>query len=192
MAGKSTWTDEQNERLRELWAEGHSTAQIAARTGMTKNAVVGRAHRMGLPSRPSPIIKDGRPRAPRPLARSTRQHAARLPVLISVPVAAADRVEGRERQEAQFARKSVAAQPLKVEEPPAVVFKPRNTTACCWPTGEGKGIRFECEAVALLGKPYCRAHHSIAYTTRPEAHVDLAPWLPNRQGVTGPSGVGFV
>jgi GcrA cell cycle regulator len=192
MAGVTTWTEEQDNRLRALWDEGHSTAQIGYRMGKTKNAIVGRAHRMGLVSRPSPIINAGGPRAPRPLARATRERAVRLPALASIAAVVAPRVEGRARQEAQHARVSVVAQPLQVEEAPRVVFKPRKPTACCWPTGEGKGIRFECEAVARPGKPYCGFHHAQAYTTRPEAHVDLAPWLPNRQGVTGPSGVGFV
>ena len=42
-------------RLIELWDEGHSTEEIGRRLGVTKNAVVGAAHRMDLPARPSPI-----------------------------------------------------------------------------------------------------------------------------------------
>ena len=42
-------------KLRDLWAEGHSTAEIGRRLGTTKNAIVGKAHRLNLPSRPSPI-----------------------------------------------------------------------------------------------------------------------------------------
>lgn len=49
------WTNDQATTLRRLWDEGHSGAEIARQMGMTKNAVVGRAHRMDLPSRPSPI-----------------------------------------------------------------------------------------------------------------------------------------
>ncbi|QCE34421.1 GcrA cell cycle regulator [Acetobacteraceae bacterium] len=49
------WTDDVIEHLRELWAEGHSTAEIGRRLGTTKNAVVGKAHRLKLPTRPSPI-----------------------------------------------------------------------------------------------------------------------------------------
>ncbi|QCE32664.1 GcrA cell cycle regulator [Acetobacteraceae bacterium] len=49
------WTDEVIERLKTLWAEGHSTAEIGRRLGTTKNAVVGKAHRLKLPTRPSPI-----------------------------------------------------------------------------------------------------------------------------------------
>lgn len=192
MTGKSDWTEKMESRLRELWAEGHSTAEIARRMGTTKNSVVGKAHRLGLPSRPSPIIKDGRPRAPSPLSRVARQQAVRLPALASIAAVVAPRVEGRARQEAQHARGSIVAQPLQVEEPPRVAFKPRKPTACCWPTGEGKAIRFECEAASLLGKPYCQSHASRAYTKVQAEAGDMAPWVPNRQGVTGPGGVGFV
>ena len=49
------WTDACNQRLTTLWAEGHSAAEIARRMLRTKNSIVGRAHRMKLPARPSPI-----------------------------------------------------------------------------------------------------------------------------------------
>ncbi len=57
------WTEETIIRLRGLWAEGHSTAEIGRRLGVTKNAVVGKAHRLDLPARPSPIRRDGAPGA---------------------------------------------------------------------------------------------------------------------------------
>ena len=41
--------------LRALWDEGHSTAEIGWRMGLSKNAVVGKAHRLNLRARPSPI-----------------------------------------------------------------------------------------------------------------------------------------
>ena len=53
------WSDAQIERLRELWAEGHSTEQIAMRMGVSKNSVVGKSHRLDLPARPSPIRAAG-------------------------------------------------------------------------------------------------------------------------------------
>lgn len=50
-----TWTAEQEAELRRLWAEGLSAGRIAAATGRTKNSIIGRAHRLGLPRRESPI-----------------------------------------------------------------------------------------------------------------------------------------
>ncbi|MCX5616879.1 GcrA family cell cycle regulator [Bombella sp. TMW 2.2559] len=49
------WTDELIARLKELWEQGLSTAEIGRQLSITKNAVVGKAHRLGLPPRPSPI-----------------------------------------------------------------------------------------------------------------------------------------
>jgi GcrA cell cycle regulator len=56
------WPAETIQRLRDLWDEGLSTADIGRRLGLTKNAVVGKAHRLDLPARPSPIRRDGQPR----------------------------------------------------------------------------------------------------------------------------------
>ncbi len=50
-----TWTPERVEMLTRLWATGLPTAQIGKELGITKNAVVGKAHRLGLPERQSPI-----------------------------------------------------------------------------------------------------------------------------------------
>jgi GcrA cell cycle regulator len=58
------WTAEAIEALRGFWAEGHSTAEIGRRMGISKNAVVGKAHRLNLPPRPSPIRRDGEGRLP--------------------------------------------------------------------------------------------------------------------------------
>ncbi|WBO59682.1 GcrA family cell cycle regulator [Acidocella sp. MX-AZ03] len=46
------WTDDSIARLRSLWAEGLSTAEIGRRLNISKNAVVGKAHRLNLPARP--------------------------------------------------------------------------------------------------------------------------------------------
>src|ERR1700721_115884 len=51
--------------LRAAGDEGPSTAEIGRRMGISKNAVVGKAHRLDLPARPSPIRTGGSPRAPR-------------------------------------------------------------------------------------------------------------------------------
>ncbi|GAA3660057.1 GcrA family cell cycle regulator [Acetobacter lovaniensis] len=53
------WSEEIIAQLKDLWAEGLSTAEIGRRLSITKNAVVGKAHRLGLPPRPSPIRRNG-------------------------------------------------------------------------------------------------------------------------------------
>lgn len=54
-----TWTDERVTLLRQLWGNGKSASEIAQMLGdqITRNAVIGKAHRLGLSGRPSPIRK---------------------------------------------------------------------------------------------------------------------------------------
>jgi GcrA cell cycle regulator len=52
---RDEWTPETIAQLRQLWAEGHSTARIAEMMRRSKNGIIGKVHRLGLPSRPSPI-----------------------------------------------------------------------------------------------------------------------------------------
>ena len=53
----NVWTDERLDKLKKLWAEGWSISQIGEALGVSRNAIAGKAHRMGLPKRPSPISK---------------------------------------------------------------------------------------------------------------------------------------
>jgi GcrA cell cycle regulator len=59
----NVWTDERLEKLKELWAQGLSISQIGAALGVSRNAIAGKAHRVGLPKRPSPI---SRPKVEKP------------------------------------------------------------------------------------------------------------------------------
>lgn len=63
-----SWTDEKIEDLKKLWAKGLSTAEIGRALGVSKNAVVGKSHRLGLKPRPSPI--SGKPAEPAPVAKA--------------------------------------------------------------------------------------------------------------------------
>ncbi len=58
------WTEERIDRLGKLWQEGSSTAAIGKLLGISKNAVVGKVHRLKLKGRPSPI--SGGSRSPQP------------------------------------------------------------------------------------------------------------------------------
>lgn len=74
----SPWTDEKKHRLRGLWADpAMSCAAIGRELGFSKNAVVGKAHRLGLPPRESPIQGHTTAPKPAPLTAKRREHAAR-------------------------------------------------------------------------------------------------------------------
>lgn len=56
------WTEARVDQLKRLWEEGLSASHIASQLGdVTRNAVIGKAHRLGLSSRPSPIKRTGLP-----------------------------------------------------------------------------------------------------------------------------------
>ncbi len=162
------WTEEQIETLRRLWTEGLSTAEIGRRMGISKNAVVGKAHRLHLPARPSPIRRsgDGSTVAPRPTRRIVRPALPR-PSLPSTPT------EPRPAPAPGQAEQRRAPAPV-VPMPRAEPLRTGHAT-CCWPIGEpGKpGFRF-CGAPALVGKPYCAEHAAIAYVRVKDRREDAA------------------
>ena len=159
------WNDEAIARLRALWDEGHSTAEIGRRLGITKNAVVGKAHRLSLPARPSPIRRT--PSDVRANVRAPRRPAPRRasdPMLAVVDsVSPAPPASGVPQTAPRFRPVPVAARP------------PGRMAACCWPVGEpGKPEFHFCSESAVAGKPYCAEHASIAYVKVRERREDAA------------------
>lgn len=147
------WTDEAIAKLRTLWAEGLSTAEIGRRLNISKNAVVGKAHRLNLPPRPSPIRRtDGETAAPRANAPKRAQGPTLPPLSASM----------------------ASPMPALRAMMPAQKSSPR-TTPCCWPIGEpGKASFRFCNATAATGKPYCEDHASIAYVRVRDRREDAA------------------
>ena len=150
------WTEERITELTRLWNDGLSTAEIGKLLGISKNAVVGKAHRLRLASRPSPIrrmaIRPSAPRVPRETRMATMpslpQTAAmtppKSPTIAVAPVAAP------------------APQPMRarIETPTLQLSNQR----CMWPVGHPGDSDFHfCGERALVGKPYCVGHCSVAY-----------------------------
>lgn len=176
----SPWTAEMDARLATMWGAGLSSARIGAELGLTKNAVIGRARRRGLPARPSPIgarAGNGR-KAEGATARPHR--AAAYPGGLPAP-------EGMVRGPGGvLAGDSLAALgvsvPVVVAPRPVADFvaAPRLAPViplgragavaqpCCWPIGEPRtpGFRY-CEAPGIPGRSYCAAHHALAYVGAP-------------------------
>ena len=158
------WTDEVIERLRALWVEGHSTAEIGRRMGVSKNAIVGKAHRLSLPPRPSPIRRNAAGQAPKRTA-PRRPVGPTLPSL-DVPAAHAARPAGPV-PEPRFSEP--APRPAAPSVRPAGLHSVTRSSggrhiACCWPIGEPgtRSFRF-CDAQSVAGKPYCAEHAALAY-----------------------------
>ena len=60
------WTEAQIADLKRLWTSGHSTSHIGTVLKVSKNAIIGKAHRLKLPPRPSPIRHSLEPKKPQP------------------------------------------------------------------------------------------------------------------------------
>jgi GcrA cell cycle regulator len=75
-----SWTDERVETLKRMWAEGQSASQIAKELGgVTRNAVIGKVHRLGLSNRVGGKDEDEAPVAPAPASRPEPAPAAARP-----------------------------------------------------------------------------------------------------------------
>jgi len=164
------WSEETIAQLRALWSEGHSTAEIGRRMGVSKNAVVGKAHRLNLSARPSPIRRGEAGAAPRrPAVR--RVVGPTLPPLRTSLSAPSRPVIGPARAE------TVA------EAPPRPVLRPvapprvgsARPQPCCWPIGEPGTKEFHfCDDEAVAGKPYCAEHAQLAYVRVRDRREDAA------------------
>ncbi len=135
----STWSATMDEQLAALWAEGQSTRAIAAALGRTKNGIVGRAHRLGLPKRLSLNKVAGE----LPPVRATRVRR-----VVPRPVATLP-----------------APSPPPASPPPAVAsFLPPPSRSCRWIDGDPKaagGPRWCGEPSAgtsSLTACYCARH----------------------------------
>lgn len=193
------WSEEVISQLRALWADGLSTAEIGRRLGVTKNAIVGKAHRLDLAARPSPIRRD-------PSAEPARRAAVRrvdgptLPPLPSVGPGSPPVQPAVPAVAAQPVRPPVQAAPVRPVAPPAQVrpvptmapprpviappaprpmaVQPRPTgrvVTCCWPLGEPgtRDFRF-CDSPSEPGRPYCEDHVKVAYVRVRDRREDAA------------------
>lgn len=87
-----SWTDEKVGELRRLWDTGYSASAIGRQIGLSKNAVIGKAHRLGLKPRPSPIKR----RLPTPALATplTRPEPTPEPAPMPMPPAPQERANG--------------------------------------------------------------------------------------------------
>ena len=175
------WSDDIIARLRALWAEGLTTAEIGRRLGISKNSVVGKAHRLDLPARPSPIRRDAFHNVQRRAPAPRRVQGATLPPLSSaIPTASGSPVSaGLDRALTRAIESTVdAGRPAAATRPglisPVARPVPRGAV-CCWPIGEPGTPAFHfCGAAAMSGKPYCASHAEIAYVRVRDRREDAA------------------
>ncbi len=159
------WTDAAIGQLEALWGEGHSTAEIARRMGLSKNAVVGKAHRLNLPARPSPIRVGGvkQPAKPRAAGKVTLAPLSSVAAPVVAPVPAPARAVPPPELRPIAAVVDAVLAPM-----PAVRQAVRAGQECCWPMGDPRSASFRwCGAAAMAGRQYCAAHWRAAHEGRP-------------------------
>ena len=160
-----SWTYDRIDQLRKLWNQRLSASAIGRQLGVSKNAVVGKAHRLKLPARPSPIRKGARPPVrrmallPKPFALPVRRHHARpSPALAELT----ERVVEAPIAPPPLMERPAAAPPTGPGQPTRRVA--RGITACLWPIGDPGDSSFHfCGSEVVPGKSYCTEHCQRAY-----------------------------
>ena len=139
-----SWNDDNVARLKELWDQGLPTAQIGKLLDFTKNAVVGKAHRIGLERRPSPI---------RRTAAKPDRKKARSPVTPKLNFENSTNLENVQREEVKIFQPSFKN-----------IFKSIVKRGCEWPEGHPDESEFHfCSKERFEDKPYCLDHCAMAY-----------------------------
>jgi GcrA cell cycle regulator len=154
-----SWTDERVELLRKLWLEGMSASRIASElgAGITRNAVIGKVHRLGVSGRskgasnPAPRPPRAKP-SPRPVPSRSQGPSVRgntalafAPELLAMPVA---------RQ----------AESVIVPIAERVTIMDLSEGMCRWPLGDPAQPEFRfCGSKAATGAAYCAGHRRLAY-----------------------------
>ena len=170
-----TWTDERVELLKKLWTEGLSASQIAAELGgVTRNAVIGKVHRLSLSGRAKPASAPvARTRkAAVPLSRPT---TGQRPQTYSRPLVAGNTALKPMAQPLAEPRRA----PRPIEEDVVVPISLHATIltlteqTCKWPNGDPSTEEFHfCGQRSKAGIPYCEYHSRIAYQPVQERRRD--------------------
>jgi GcrA cell cycle regulator len=142
------WTDERVELLKKLWQDGLSASQIAKQLGgVTRNAVIGKVHRLGLSGRAAPS-KPARTvfKAPRPARPAAAPSAPR-------------------RLAEPAATQAQPPTPVRyIDEPPgSATVLTLGAHMCKWPIGDPSMDNFTFCGRRSSDGPYCMEHANVAY-----------------------------
>ncbi len=161
------WTDERVERLKRLWSEGLSASQIAAQLGgVSRNAVIGKVHRLNLPGR----AKAG--------GSSAASRAAKRPAPAPRPANYPSRVTTR--TVARAAGSTMLKEEIDVDGVETIEIRPVGNVilpisrklvltelterTCKWPIGDPMKDDFHfCGCESADTSPYCSYHAKLAY-----------------------------
>lgn len=160
------WTDERVELLKKLWNDGLSASQIAAELGgITRNAVIGKVHRLGL---------SGRAKAPAAAApRQRKPRTAAMMLRVARPALRGNTVLARlPAYEVEYeADPEITAEIVPIGQRCSLLDL--SECKCRWPIGDpGTADFFFCGGTTAEGLPYCTHHARIAYQPLGERRRD--------------------
>jgi GcrA cell cycle regulator len=152
-----SWTDERVELLKKLWSDGLSASQIATQLGgVSRNAVIGKVHRLSLSGRAKPAATGPRPpRKPRPASPPRHPRAY---------IAGNTALKMHAHPVPRRAPNPVPIEDLVVPISLNVSLVALNDQMCKWPIGDpgADGFHF-CGHRNFNGLPYCEYHARLAY-----------------------------
>jgi GcrA cell cycle regulator len=160
------WTDERVELLKKLWADGLSASQIAAELGgITRNAVIGKVHRLGLSGRAkSPSSSAPRPRKPRSSGHMMR---VSRPAMRGNTALAYDYEPEPEPEMIE----------IPIEQRKTLLQL--NEKTCRWPVGDPGSTEFFFCGGEAADSPYCTFHSRVAYQPASDRRRDKRPPFRN-------------
>ena len=176
-----SWTDERVELLKKMWGDGQSASQIAKELGgVTRNAVIGKVHRLGLSNRattasakPATASKaeakpatEPKPKAP-PKPETVAKPAAPEPAA-PIPIRKAIIPAGQPLPPQPSANEISPEALAKVSEvekkAKRLLLLELTERTCKWPVGDPATDDFWfCGLATQAGKPYCEAHVGVAF-----------------------------
>lgn len=156
------WTEERVESLRKLWADGLSASQIAAQLGnVSRNAVIGKVHRLKLSSR-------GRSTAATPRVKKATTSAPISKVVKSAPMRTVTATVGATALKVMFDAQPVVryrpAEDVVVPISRALQLVELTERTCKWPNGDPLSENFSfCGNDSAETGPYCGYHAKVAF-----------------------------
>lgn len=175
-----SWTDERVETLKKMWGEGQSASQIAKELGgVTRNAVIGKVHRLGLSNRATSGAAAAKPEA-KPKAETKPKPASKPEMKTEAKTEAAAPAKPNlpARKQIIPAGQPLPPQPSANEISPEALAKVNEVEkkskkiglmdlterTCKWPVGDPATEDFWfCGLPVKQGKPYCEAHVGVAF-----------------------------
>jgi GcrA cell cycle regulator len=180
-----SWTDERVETLKKMWGEGQSASQIAKELGgVTRNAVIGKVHRLGLSNRttgtttPEPK-SDPAPKAdtrsaaakpaaakaePRPIPRTESAQPPAQPVSMRNRIIPAGQPLPPQPSAGEISPEALASVREVEKKAKRISLMELTERTCKWPIGDPATEDFWfCGLATQQGKPYCDAHVGVAF-----------------------------